>query len=655
MIELVNRRIGGSMADGMESPRGVSPGSREAEVPSPADSGDDAAALVSDAEAASAKLAAPADEVPTAGKMALYETRLRQARAHEFRGDAHSAAFIDSLVEEASAKGLSKRGQGDFMAEHVDDMRHLPRPVAAFHDHEGNVQGNMTSFRLIPTAGAVWDVEENRGDPAFVAGERAPNCAIYASRQDRANGNFGLVARSGYLADATGEQGAAIGRQAMRAIQADDGAAAGGVPTTAAGNPPAMEVMNQMTTMKGSEKRFLAQDRAASEAASANAGCPMAMMHTTRTANVSTSIDLLGGIDKYEVAHNARVYGAKACRAMIEVAHAFGLDTARLGALNAEYERAVMSSAVGEEIGKEAGDSREAILEFIEASLKDDATSAGARAALETYRRALDGFDHRTTRADMNAFAVSLRGAFEGSDYPAGDAGVRVKHINNLLYNMLRTRDNTHSYWGRTAEGRWNLALNDLIGIVSKPSCKSGQDRTLYLFAVALCNRALMQNARWPYEKRVKFVEEMNKIADAADGRDMPTTRQKGASWLPFTTDHAAEFRRLAGGTDGDVDMANEMLEFYRQSYFNACMEVGIPITYYSTLVRGLKWGKNAIDNNPYPIMYLPNYIEVNEGGGGAGGGTRRIQLMQGGWSDYKNYTDVGWNILKGGSATRGA
>ncbi len=186
--------------------------------------------------------------------------------------------------------------------------------------------------------------------------------------------------------------------------------------------------------------------------------------------------------------------------------------------------------------------------------------------------------------------------------------------LHDNLTSLLLGKNTQGKKLSRSAELALHTALDQSINVISDAGCKSGQDRTLHLFAMTLAGRSLKD---FGDKKTSAFLQNFDALAKAYDRMENPSKLRKAFS---NEASRKAAFEKLATSSGLTPEDARAMMEKYRQTYYEAAIKTGLPMTQYSTLLPGLKWHnekgglKGFFQENRLPINYMPKQIKLSNG-----------------------------------------
>ncbi len=215
------------------------------------------------------------------------------------------------------------------------------------------------------------------------------------------------------------------------------------------------------------------------------------------------------------------------------------------------------------------------------------------------------------------------------------------KALHDNLTSVLLGENTQGKKLSRSAELALHTALDKDINVISDAGCKSGQDRTLHLFAMTLAGRGLQKD--FGDKQTSAFLQNFDALAKTYDRMENPTGFQRLFS---SAASRKADFEKLATTIGLVENNGTNMMKKYRQTYYDAAVKTGLPITQYSTLLPGLKWHnengglKGFIQENRLPINYMPKEVTL------ADKSTRGI--MKRDWLGRRVFTKDGNAIVKG-------
>lgn len=176
--------------------------------------------------------------------------------------------------------------------------------------------------------------------------------------------------------------------------------------------------------------------------------------------------------------------------------------------------------------------------------------------------------------------------------------------------------------------------LNQRMGVISGVNCKSGLDRTGFIFAMMM---GLMQCPE-------------DQALDIATNWDQ-YTRDLNSKMKEFEYDTTKLYQWLDEPVNPELKEIYRTILDFRLNVFNNLLNVSLPITAVSTGLFGLKWG-SGFQENLIPLNFIPPVVQVvNEEGK-----VELVRILK--YSDKGNVeglTKMGHRLLTQMSPRRGA
>lgn len=179
---------------------------------------------------------------------------------------------------------------------------------------------------------------------------------------------------------------------------------------------------------------------------------------------------------------------------------------------------------------------------------------------------------------------------------------------------------------GRAQELLMYSLLDEGLGVVQAINCKSGLDRTGFLFALMAATKEV------PQENRYDLINNWDSL-----------TLELNLLYREHDYDAAAV--RTAIGESGNKDLLNLAFEM-RQNTLQHLVNICMPITGISTGLIGMKWGK-GMSENLIPLNCIPPNIKVD--------GNVEQLLTYDRRGKPKGLTEMGHRIITQLSLKRGA
>lgn len=215
----------------------------------------------------------------------------------------------------------------------------------------------------------------------------------------------------------------------------------------------------------------------------------------------------------------------------------------------------------------------------------------------------------------------------------------KISLLKDVLADQLEVPDAKH-----LGRGRLEMSLqmlNNRLGVVSGINCKSGLDRTGFVFALRMALEQLNARISRPAEV-TDMVQHWGSISREMNRRIANDGLDNFNEWLKAPDANRAETQLKAR-----ILLAIE----FRKLVLDNLIRLGLPITGISTGVPGLKWHK-GFQENLIPLNFIPPYVEVTS----ETGQPRKVAMVKYDHSGKpEGLTKPGHDLLTNLSSMRGS
>ncbi len=248
---------------------------------------------------------------------------------------------------------------------------------------------------------------------------------------------------------------------------------------------------------------------------------------------------------------------------------------------------------------------------------------------------AKDAADKGTLRGVYNKLQDIEHKILSGKDPILVDARKTIMIYRKLLGNQyMRDSIPRSELMERGQELMMFELLNNRLGVVSAVNCKSGLDRTGFVFAMMM---SLMQ---CPEEMKLEVAYNWDKYSTELNQKIKE-----------FNYDTQKLYQWLEEPANPEMKLIYRTILDFRLHTLNSLLNVCLPITAISTGLAGLKWGKGLYENL-IPLNFIPPVVQVVHKGG-------KIELVQilryNSEGEVEGLTDMGHRLLTQLSPKRGA